>query len=89
MVVLKGINDDEIADFLAYVRNRSDLILQIIEHMELQGCGTRATTAHLYQRPETYRQRQCSIHQRSQKEDRHQVHIDHCSQNASPEKIQP
>lgn len=37
MVVLKGINDDEIEDFIAYVRGRKDLILQIIELMDVNG----------------------------------------------------
>jgi len=33
MVVLKGINDHEIDDFLAYVRGNRDLVLQLIELM--------------------------------------------------------
>lgn len=38
MVVLKGMNDHEIGDFLAFVRaRRGDLILQIIELMDLNG----------------------------------------------------
>ncbi|HJK45096.1 MAG TPA: GTP 3',8-cyclase MoaA, partial [Methanocorpusculum sp.] len=37
MVILKGINDDEIEDFFAYVRGRKDLILQIIELMDING----------------------------------------------------
>ncbi|HJK54806.1 MAG TPA: GTP 3',8-cyclase MoaA, partial [Methanocorpusculum sp.] len=36
-VILKGINDDEIEDFFAYVRGRKDLILQIIELMDING----------------------------------------------------
>ncbi len=37
MVVLKGINDDEIEVFLSYVRGRKDIILQIIELMDVNG----------------------------------------------------
>lgn len=38
MVILKGMNDHEIPDFLAYVRARGDnLILQIIELMDING----------------------------------------------------
>lgn len=37
MVVLKGINDDEIEDFLSYARGRKDIILQIIELMDVNG----------------------------------------------------
>lgn len=37
-VVLKGINDDEIEDFIAYVRDNRDLILQLIELMEFNNC---------------------------------------------------
>ncbi|MDU9376559.1 GTP 3',8-cyclase [Methanocorpusculaceae archaeon Sp1] len=37
MVILKGINDDEVEDFLSYVRNRKNLILQIIELMDVNG----------------------------------------------------
>jgi cyclic pyranopterin phosphate synthase len=41
MVLLKGINDDETEDFLAFVRERDNLILQIIELMDVHGwaCG--------------------------------------------------
>jgi len=38
MVLLDGINDDEVDDFLAFVRSRSDLILQVIELMEFNKC---------------------------------------------------
>ncbi|MDT8358032.1 MAG: GTP 3',8-cyclase MoaA [Methanomicrobiaceae archaeon] len=38
MVVLKGINEDEVEDFIAFVRNNRDLILQIIELMEFNDC---------------------------------------------------
>lgn len=37
MVLLKGINDDELEEFLAFVRDRKDLILQIIELMDVHG----------------------------------------------------
>jgi cyclic pyranopterin phosphate synthase len=37
-VVLKGINDDEIEDFIEYVRDNRDLILQLIELMEFNNC---------------------------------------------------
>lgn len=36
-VLLPGINDDEIADFLALVRGQDDLILQFIELMDMNG----------------------------------------------------
>jgi GTP 3',8-cyclase len=38
MVVLKGINDHEIDDFLAYVRGNRNLILQLIELMDFNDC---------------------------------------------------
>lgn len=37
MVLLKGINDDELENFLAFVRGRKDLILQVIELMDMNG----------------------------------------------------
>jgi GTP 3',8-cyclase len=38
MVVLEGINDHEINDFLAYIRNNRNLILQLIELMDFNNC---------------------------------------------------
>jgi cyclic pyranopterin phosphate synthase len=38
MVVLKGVNDHEIDDFLAYVRGNRDLVLQLIELMNFNDC---------------------------------------------------
>jgi cyclic pyranopterin phosphate synthase len=38
MVLLKGINDTEIDDFLAFVRGNRDLVLQLIELMEFRDC---------------------------------------------------
>jgi cyclic pyranopterin phosphate synthase len=38
MVVLRGINDNEIDDFLAYVRNNRNLVLQLIELMHFNNC---------------------------------------------------
>jgi len=38
MVVLEGINDNEIDDFLAYVRGNRNLVLQIIELMNFNNC---------------------------------------------------
>jgi len=38
MVVLDGINDTEIDRFLTYVRKNPDLILQLIELMDFNGC---------------------------------------------------
>jgi GTP 3',8-cyclase len=38
MVVLEGINDNEIDDFLAYVRNNPNLVLQLIELMHFNDC---------------------------------------------------
>ncbi len=38
MVVLKGINDHEIDDFLAYIRGNRDLVLQLIELMNFNDC---------------------------------------------------
>jgi GTP 3',8-cyclase len=38
MVVLKGINDHEIDDFLAYIRGNRNLILQLIELMDFNDC---------------------------------------------------
>ena len=42
MVVLKGINDDEVDSFLTYVRGNRDLILQLIELMEWNTCTSHA-----------------------------------------------
>lgn len=36
-VLLPGINDDEVEDFLAFVRSRENLILQFIELMDING----------------------------------------------------
>jgi cyclic pyranopterin phosphate synthase len=38
MVVLKGINDHEIEDFLTFVRGNRDLVLQLIELMNFNDC---------------------------------------------------
>jgi cyclic pyranopterin phosphate synthase len=38
MVVLEGVNDNEIDDFLAYVRGNRDLVLQLIELMQFNDC---------------------------------------------------
>ncbi len=38
MVMLRGINDNELEDFYAYIRNNRNLILQVIELMSLGGC---------------------------------------------------
>jgi GTP 3',8-cyclase len=38
MVMLRGINDQELEDFYAYIRNNRNLILQLIELMSLGGC---------------------------------------------------
>jgi GTP 3',8-cyclase len=38
MVVLKGINDHEIDEFLTYVRGNRDLVLQLIELMNFNDC---------------------------------------------------
>ena len=37
MVILKGINDDEVEEFLSYVRGKKNIILQIIELMDVNG----------------------------------------------------
>jgi cyclic pyranopterin phosphate synthase len=42
MVVLKGINEDEVDAFLTYVRGNRDLILQLIELMEWNTCTSHA-----------------------------------------------
>jgi cyclic pyranopterin phosphate synthase len=39
MVVLRGINDHEIDDFLAYIRGNRNLILQLIELMQFNDCN--------------------------------------------------
>ncbi len=38
MVLLEGINEDELDDFMAFVRGKDDLILQVIELMEFNEC---------------------------------------------------
>jgi cyclic pyranopterin phosphate synthase len=42
MVLLQGINDDEIPDFFRFVRGNRNLILQIIELMEFNECTSHA-----------------------------------------------
>jgi cyclic pyranopterin phosphate synthase len=42
MVILKGINEDEVDAFLKYVRGNRDLILQLIELMDLGSCTSHA-----------------------------------------------
>lgn len=39
MVLLKGINDHEVDDFIRFVRGNRDLILQLIELMEFRDCS--------------------------------------------------
>jgi GTP 3',8-cyclase len=39
MVVLEGVNDTEIDDFLAYVRGNRNLVLQLIELMHFNDCN--------------------------------------------------
>jgi len=39
MVVLKGINEHEIDDFIRFVKGNRNLVLQLIELMEMKGCG--------------------------------------------------
>jgi cyclic pyranopterin phosphate synthase len=39
MVVLKGVNDTEVDDFLAYVRGNRNLVLQLIELMQFNDCN--------------------------------------------------
>jgi len=38
MVILSGINDHEVGDFLRYVRGNRDLVLQLIELLEFRDC---------------------------------------------------
>jgi len=38
MVLLDGINEDELDDFMAFVRGKHDLVLQVIELMEFNEC---------------------------------------------------
>jgi cyclic pyranopterin phosphate synthase len=42
MVVLKGINEDEVDSFLGYVRGNRNLILQVIELMDMGSCTSHA-----------------------------------------------
>jgi cyclic pyranopterin phosphate synthase len=39
MVVLEGVNDNEVDDFLAYVRGNRNLVLQLIELMHFNDCN--------------------------------------------------
>jgi len=39
MVVLKGINEHEIDDFIKFVKGNRNLVLQLIELMEMKGCS--------------------------------------------------
>lgn len=47
MVMLQGINDHELEDFYAYIRNNRNLILQLIELMSLGGCECHSDLAAL------------------------------------------
>lgn len=47
MVILKGINDHEIDDFIRFVRGNRDLILQLIELMEFRDCTNHSDLADL------------------------------------------
>ncbi|MDD1655799.1 MAG: GTP 3',8-cyclase MoaA [Methanomicrobiales archaeon] len=40
MVLLSGVNEDEVEDFLAYVRGNRNLILQLIELLEFNRCSS-------------------------------------------------
>jgi cyclic pyranopterin phosphate synthase len=42
MVILKGVNEDEVEAFLKYVRGNRDLILQLIELMDVGSCTSHA-----------------------------------------------
>jgi cyclic pyranopterin phosphate synthase len=42
MVILKGVNEDEVETFLKYVRGNRDLILQLIELMDVGSCTSHA-----------------------------------------------
>lgn len=48
-VILKGVNEDEVDDFLAFVRGHRGLILQIIELMEFNNCTLHGDVNHLEQ----------------------------------------
>lgn len=47
VVVLKGINEDEIDDFITFVRDNRDLILQLIELMDFNDCVCHSNVAEL------------------------------------------
>ena len=49
MVVLKGVNEDEVEAFLAYVRGNRDLILQLIELVDVGSCTSHAEINRLEQ----------------------------------------
>jgi cyclic pyranopterin phosphate synthase len=49
MVVLSGINDCEVEDFIRFVRGRRDLILQLIELMHFSGCTDHGDLQYLEQ----------------------------------------
>jgi cyclic pyranopterin phosphate synthase len=50
MVVLQGINDHEVEDFIRFVKGNRNLILQVIELMEFRGCDHHQGLADLEQR---------------------------------------
>ena len=45
VVLLPGINDDEVPDFLAFVRGKQDLILQFIQLMDINGWADNMDTS--------------------------------------------
>jgi cyclic pyranopterin phosphate synthase len=49
MVVLKGVNEDEVEAFLGYVRGNRDLILQLIELVDVGSCTSHAEINRLEQ----------------------------------------
>ncbi len=50
MVVLKGINEHEIDDFIRFVKGNRNLVLQLIELMEMKGCSYHSALNGLEQR---------------------------------------
>jgi cyclic pyranopterin phosphate synthase len=47
MVVLKGINEDEVEDFIGFVRDNRNLILQLIELMDFNNCTSHSNVGDL------------------------------------------
>jgi cyclic pyranopterin phosphate synthase len=60
MVLLKGINEDEVDWFLQFVRERKDIILQLIELLEFNDCSLHADLRSVEEKLKRHSERICT-----------------------------